>query len=384
MKRVITVFVSSALLGLSGCGNVQAPASGEVGSITNEVIAPILWQCHAKCSTKHGSEKINWVSCAKSDESAENDAPGACTDAFGPKSTASGEECSMLRSGKKHHGQPVSCTLPGGGGWGDPHMNTFDGLRFEYQPLGEFVLATDNETYAIHVRTEQYGLTQASIQTAVSVDVGGGNTVALYALESPSLRINNAPAVLPCGDEDQIPNGKLCAGRTTFDNGASVVYNGDKFSVYLADQVSHLDVWLRGSYLNTQFFVGPAIQENTVGILGNINGNPSDDFMTRDGKVLAQPVAFNDVYSQFAASWRLSDSESLFAYQPGKSSSSYSDLSFPHAALTVADLPQADHSAALAACKAAGVPNAALDQCVLDAALIGGNSIQDFLHVGTF
>jgi hypothetical protein len=381
MKRIITGLAACSLVAV-GCGKVDSSSSEETGRVAEADTQAVLYKCRATCDDAKGKDhKDKYVTCATSRKGAEGVAAAACAE---DGWTLDSVKCSHVRDG----GQPVECFLPGGGGNGDPHMYTFDGLRYELQPLGEFILATDNQSYTIQVRTEQYGATQASLQTAVSVNLGGDTTVALYARQNPALTINGQPASIPCPNQE-IPNGQLCTGRVDFDNGGWVAYDASqgKYSVYLQDETSHLDVWMRGDaggYMNTDFRVGPAIRQATVGLLGNINGDRSDDLMTRDGKVMQQPVQFSDFYANFAGSWRTSDAETLFTYAPGYSAANFTDQAFPRAAVQSADFPVADHDAALANCRAAGVQQDALEQCVIDAVLIGGAAVQDFLHVGNF
>jgi hypothetical protein len=349
--------------------------SGELDELDTEVIIGSLYKCNATCT--NGKKTGVYQSCVKYSSQLKADATQACKDVYnvGLKKY----NCKL---------QNGTCNLPGGGGTGDPHMFTFDGLRYEYQPIGEFVLATDNKTFTAHVRTEQYGGSRASIQTAVSVDIGADTKVSVYARENPRLRVNGAPAVIPCVGA-QIPvNGSLCAGRIVFESGAAVQYNGsNQFKIYLADG-SHLDVNVAattgGDYLNTYFYAGGDVAPAIVGLYGNVNGNPADDLVTREGVTMTQPVNFNDMYGVFANSWRVTNTESLFDYAPGKTTLSFSNFAFPGAPMTTKDLPQADHDAALAACKAAGVPADQLEECALDAALMGHDKAQDFLAFGKF
>lgn len=381
-----SVTVNGLLVGamsiLGGCGQVDTSQSaGEVGTIQDEVLQPLLWQGTATCTTAKNNKKVKYVSCAATDVAAKADAAAACKGAYGNASTVVSVTVRFLRP-------LTTCTLPNGGGGGDPHMYTFDGLRYEFQPQGEFVFASDNESYNIQVRTQQWGGSRASVQTAVSVDMLDMK-VGIYAREDQALRIDGQPVVMPCAD-GQIPaNGGLCSGRMDFENGGWLTYdqNAKKFSVYLQDEASHLDVWLRnnnGGYLDTQFFAGPVIQTKTVGIVGTANGNRADDLISRDGNVLAQPVPFADMYNVFGKSWRIDAKQSTFDYQQGQNTESFTDVAFPGVPVTINDLTLAERDAGMAACKAAGVAVEALDACILDAALMGNHAVQGFVDIGRF
>jgi hypothetical protein len=48
------------------------------------------------------------------------------------------------------------------------------------------------------------------------------------------------------------------------------------------------------------------------GLMGNANGDPSDDFTTRDGVRLTPPLAFGTLYGTFGRSWEVRSTERLF------------------------------------------------------------------------
>lgn len=223
---------------------------------------------------------------------------------------------------------------------------------------------------------------QTTVQTAAAVQMGD-TKVSIYANESPALRINDAPAVIQCPGQP-IYAGKLCSGRVNFDNGAWLTYDAaqSKFSVYLPDEVSHLDVYTRGGYMNTEFFPSPAIAPFTSGIIGTPNKTTADDFTLRNGRVLAQPISFSDMYNVFANSWRVTDSESAFTYPTGLTTWNYTDVTFPRMQMVSTALSQAQRDAATATCKAAGVAANRMEECIIDAAFLGEQAVLDFVRIG--
>ena len=56
------------------------------------------------------------------------------------------------------------------------------------------------------------------------------------------------------------------------------------------------------------------------------NRDPLDDFQLRDGTVLPQGLSQQELYEQFAASWRIDQSESLFDYEEGENTLNFSHL----------------------------------------------------------
>lgn len=125
------------------------------------------------------------------------------------------------------------------------------------------------------------------------------------------------------------------------------------------------------SILRVQVFLDPANPKNARGLLGNADGDTTNDLAVRGGAVLAQPVSNTDLYGAYADSWRVTDATSRFDYAPGKSSASYIVPGFPSRPATVATLTPEEYDAAKASCTAAGVAPSLLDGCVVDVALTG-------------
>ena len=64
------------------------------------------------------------------------------------------------------------------------------------------------------------------------------------------------------------------------------------------------------------------------GLLGNFNGNPNDDFITPDGTQIPISSDLRIIHYQFGMTWKVSQSESLFTYPPGRNHSSFQNPSF--------------------------------------------------------
>ncbi len=96
-----------------------------------------------------------------------------------------------------------------------------------------------------------------------------------------------------------------------------------------------------------------------VGLLGKADDEPSNDIVTRNGVQLTYPDPPLHVYPTFADSWRISQAESLFDYEPGETTETFTDRTYP-------DEPATPHAAARvrstlrrsAACSACRTPGA--------------------------
>src|SRR5262249_29626408 len=115
-----------------------------------------------------------------------------------------------------------------------------------------------------------------------------------------------------------------------------------------------LTVTDEGSYLNVKVGLGANDTPGSViGLLGSNQGQ-ANDFQLPDGTVLPQPLSSHDL-TTFADSWRVPQIFSLFDYGPGQTTETFTNLNFPTAPITLADLPADVVAKAAAAVAAAGI-----------------------------
>ena len=88
-----------------------------------------------------------------------------------------------------------------GTSYGDPHLITFDGHRYSFQTVGEFVLAKSTDG-VFEVQTRQSPVNKSlSLNSAVAMKIGR-NRVAFYSKDFPDsntntpLRINGQPTTI--------------------------------------------------------------------------------------------------------------------------------------------------------------------------------------------
>ena len=137
---------------------------------------------------------------------------------------------------------------------------------------------------------------------------------------------------------------------------------------------SRLTVTRVANTLDSAFAPSKAVGPSLKGLLGSADGNAANDLTGRDGTVLSptDPQFATKLYSQFGNSWRIKQAESLFDYQPGESTATFTNLSIPSAIVTVASIPAAAKANAQAVCLAAGVrTEPLLDDCLIDVGMTG-------------
>lgn len=273
-------------------------------------------------------------------------------------------------------GNPTRCcvlgdcrdnVVPPGNSVGDVHIRTPDGLAYDFQGAGEYLLmASSDGSVVVQSRQEPWHWwAQASVNTAVAMRVAG-DRVGVYLERSPQLVINGTPTPF---------NG----GRIDLPNGGAVV---DAEPGYLILWPNGFRVGVRGesSFLDIGMSKPEGSTLSYSGLLGNMNGDPADDFFARGGQRLALPVKFEDLYRVFGASWQITQAESLFDYEAGESTGTFALPGFPGAPVTVDDLEPDIYQAARSACLAAGISDPIiLNDCILDVGLTGRN---EFIRSG--
>jgi hypothetical protein len=197
-----------------------------------------------------------------------------------------------------------------GGSFGDPHIFTFDGFHYDFQATGDFFLVkAEDSDLQVQVRQTPWVYNPAAtINTGLATEVDG-NRVEFYS-NQPLPLINNLPLFLELGQSQALGQGSI--SRRSI---AGYGLQGDLFTI----------TYPTGDVLSNTVFGGflmdPTLDlansRNVGGLLGNNNGNPDDDLALRDGAVLTNPLAPENLYGEFANSWQVTDQESLFSYAFG-------------------------------------------------------------------
>lgn len=241
---------------------------------------------------------------------------------------------------------------------GDPHIKTWDGLLYDFQGVGEFVLARDGQREVQARQTAVPGATGVSVNAAVAVRVGASR-LELRRGERSRVWLDGqprdlvAPLALPDADLSPGPGSILVTWK-----------DGDRLGVVVHDDALDLyPVFKRRSDRALAGLWGPTP-----------DGDPENDLVGRDGAVRSSPSA-RALHREYGHSWRVSADESLFTYAPGESTATFTDADYPAAPGSVADLSPAAYAAAHARCVAAQIRQPALlEACILDVARLGRDS----------
>jgi hypothetical protein len=265
---------------------------------------------------------------------------------------------------------PPACQSPCGVIYADPHVLSYDQSEFDLQAVGE-VIATQSTTddFEIQARLAPIpGQRIVSIAVALAMRVAG-HRVAFYRTSTPTgfnTLIDGVPVTLSAAPQ-ALPGGGTIGTYGT----------GDSAIVTLPDG-SNVIVEAVGLYVTTYRFtlevgLAPSRLGHMVGILGNADGNNTNDLVTRSGQPIPFPnPPFATYYGTYVKSWRISMAESLFDYDAGKDTNFYTDLTFPDAPATPQTLPADERATGTSVCAQFSLGSGAVnDACIVDVGITG-------------
>lgn len=242
--------------------------------------------------------------------------------------------------------------------WGDPHLITLDKVKYDFQAMGEFIAAkSTTDKFEVQVRYGAIGESAVTFNRAMAIHTD--TDIISYDLGKTYLYINKQKVSL----------------AQTSDKGYMLPGGGNISSVGSSVMITTANGDLIGWRSNTMYFrPNDNRKGKLVGLLGNFDGNLSNDGRTRDNKAvnLQRP---DELYPTYADSWRISQSESLFFYENGTTTETYTDRTKPNNKQPFNSLSLAERQKAEGICRQAGVNREPeLCNCILDVAITGDAS----------
>ncbi len=242
---------------------------------------------------------------------------------------------------------------------GDTHLATFNGLFYDFQASGDFILAQVDPDFVVQTRQVSGAPTwpNASINSAVATQMG--NSRVALCLGSPGDEVSARLYV--DGKQATVEDGKY------FETPDSVVIWRTGNVYVIIDQTGNsVRATVNPTWINVS--VGLGRWPSTVhGLLANANNNVYQ-IATRDGAVLTHPFAFEDLYHRFADSWRVPAKDSLL--EPCGLENV--EIGMPTRTFYAHNLTPELAAKTRAICEDAGVkPGPHMEACILDVAVIG-------------
>ncbi|MBE9187540.1 FG-GAP repeat protein [Microcoleus sp. LEGE 07076] len=216
----------------------------------------------------------------------------------------------------------------GGKTYNDPRIVTIDKQYHDFQAAGEFTLI-ESTTGDLKIQVRQQPINN-NPRSNVS-----DNTAVATVLAGKRIGIYKDQGLLIDGQQTQIANDDALAigdGR--------IYREGSKYTIVYptGDQL----VASVGSRVNVEVFLTDDREGKIKGLLGNFNKNPKDDLAKRDGTVIPEPVSQQQLYGEYSDSWRVNQAESLFDYNPGENTNTFTLQNYPRQKVKISDLNPAD------------------------------------------
>ncbi|MGO2006650.1 MAG: nidogen-like domain-containing protein, partial [Vreelandella alkaliphila] len=258
---------------------------------------------------------------------------------------------------------------------GDPHLVTLDGLGYDFQAIGEYVLSRGTEESGFEIQARFVPVSEnASATSAVATSLDGVVDVMIDASNDTPLLIDGVETNIEDFSSLAVGNDRIYRedDRYTF------VYAGEDGVVNEGD--SRLIVDILNGRLDFQVRLNSDLAGAVEGLLGDGDGDSSNDVAFEDGTVLDRPFTFEDLYGRYRDDWRVSDEgNSLFTYRDDEALESFYDENHPNHVISI-DTFDADirAEAELLASEAGLTPGTvSFNNAVLDYALTGDASFID-------
>jgi hypothetical protein len=233
---------------------------------------------------------------------------------------------------------------------GDTHLTTFDGVHYDFQSSGDFLLAEVAGEFTVQVR-QASGAPQwpnAAVNKIVAVRMG--RTLVTFYVEPVRVTVNGT--AVPANLERPL----------MLADGVQLRRQGNVYTV--SDRRGNrVRATLNSNWIDTGVMVGHT-PSHVRGLLGNPGGDGAS-VLAGTGKRFAAPVPFKEMYGVISPSWRVPARASLFGKErPVK-------YGVPKAPFYAQDLPPDFAERGRALCERAGVKDKqAFEDCVLDVAVL--------------
>ncbi|XP_052780549.1 mucin-like protein [Mya arenaria] len=214
-----------------------------------------------------------------------------------------------------------------GGGEGDPHITTLDGFMYTFNGHGEFVMIrSDTGSFELQGRFQPATVDGALSNATVTTSVVGQQTSP--ASDKVEFRINGAGDDIEVYLNDVLDTTDLSTGSSQGNN-ILVEKNADTYRMIFFAGVA-VNVKPTSGLLSLSLALTSDWAGEIKGLVGNFDGNDTNEFQLPDGTDLGDPAGFTEeqIYNQYGTMWRVEEADSLFLYKAGESYSSINDLTF--------------------------------------------------------
>ena len=248
----------------------------------------------------------------------------------------------------------------------EPHLVTADGVGHAFHGAGEFILmeSISGEDFTVQVRYEPCvsdTCPNVTCGTAVAAEVDG-NRVGIYLDRDDPVWLNGEPV--------EVSSLPMNRGTSGFARVEITETSEDTFRVeWASGEVLYVEkrTGTFGSLMNLFLALEPSRHGQLQGLLGFYDGDPTNDFTDRQGNQFEEPLSWETLYGPYADSWRIHSDESLFDYEDGEDTHTFTNLQIPLAPTSPDLIDDQGREWAQGVCETAGVTEGpVMDDCIVD------------------
>jgi hypothetical protein len=263
-------------------------------------------------------------------------------------------------------GSPANCAPGNGVSFGETHLTTFNGLLYDFQATGDFLLMDTGPEFFVQTRqlsAAPKGFPNAAYNSAVAVQAGKNRVAICSTNVDRPVAVDGRPVAIADG------------GQLALSGGGTVIRKANVYYVLApsGDSVT-ATVW-PGPWINLSVGLG-RWPSKVRGLLANANAKVNE-IETSEGQVLTIPLSFNALYGHFTDSWRVASNQSML------SACGASDLrGIPQKPFFANDLGAELARRSRTICTQAGVKEGPLlDACMIDVAVLGQEAAKVYASV---
>ncbi|CAH1774305.1 unnamed protein product [Owenia fusiformis] len=272
-----------------------------------DVNEEVVWRnCECTCVAKHPCGIPPGCVPGRRGDNCDQPECGTCQGCSGNGfCTASQDSCSSsCQCGAQWRGPCCEFRIPSAEG-GDPHLQTLDGVRYDFHGIGEF-WDCKSEANDFGIQTRMFGYRNASLIGGAAIKAG--ENIVTVMTDQPADK-NSLPIVRLNGEIVDTTNDKvdfkrnsgvhMVISKSNGEDGVMLVTVQYNTGVMVTAYVRY-SAKMKRQYLNMVLQLTSAFTGKTSGLCGLMDDDPVNDFTGRNG------VMYNtSSIIQFAESWRV-------------------------------------------------------------------------------